>query len=139
MNKLPDDQTKQRPGMGDRHLPSSLGRELLVKDVMTKDVISIFKYENVMKVADILAENNISGLPVVDREEKVVGVITQADIISVLGVGREHTIKDLLKSMLGEPLPERRLGDIVGDIMTSPAVTIRPDAAISEAVDLMDQ
>lgn len=139
MNKPSDNKTNQRPGKGDRHLLSSLGRELLVKDVMTKDVISILKYENVMKVADILAEKNISGLPVVDREEKVVGVITQADIISVLGAGREHTIKDLLKSMLGEPLPERRLGDIVGDIMTSPAVTIRPDAAVSEAVDLMDQ
>lgn len=40
MNKPPDNQTNQRLRTGDRHLPSSLGRELLVKDVMTKDVIS---------------------------------------------------------------------------------------------------
>lgn len=139
MNKAPNNEINPRHDIVARHLPSALGRELLVSEVMTKDVISISKYENVMKVADILAEKNISGLPVVDREQKVVGVITQADIISVLGVGREHTIKDLLKSMLGEPLPERRLGDIVGDVMTSPAITIRPEATIAEAVDMMDQ
>jgi CBS domain-containing protein len=57
----------------------------------------------------------------------------------MVGVGREHTFKDLLKYMLGEPLPERRLGDHVGDIMTSPALTIKPGANIAEAVRIMDE
>ncbi len=122
-----------------RHLRSGIGIELLVRDVMTKDVISITKYDSVMNVANILTEKNISGLPVVDKEKKVVGIITQADILSMVGVGREHTFKDLLKYMLGEPLPERRLGDHVGDIMTSPALTIKPGANIAEAVRLMDE
>jgi CBS domain-containing protein len=76
---------------------------------------------------------------VVDKEQKVIGIITQADILSMLGVGREHTFKDLLKYMLGEPLPERRIGDLVGDIMTAPALTIRPDENIAEAVRIMDE
>jgi CBS domain-containing protein len=41
--------------------------------------------------------------------------------------------------MLGERLPERRIGDLVGDIMTSPALTIRPDTNIAEAVKIMDE
>jgi CBS domain-containing protein len=41
--------------------------------------------------------------------------------------------------MLGEKLPERRMGDIVGDIMTAPVDTIRPAASIAEAVQVMDQ
>jgi CBS domain-containing protein len=57
----------------------------------------------------------------------------------MVGVGREHTFKDLLKYMLGEPLPERRVGDLVGDIMTSPALTIKPDANIADAVRIMDE
>jgi CBS domain-containing protein len=121
------------------HLRSRIGLEMLVRDVMTTNVISITKYESIMHVANILTEKNISGLPVIDKEQKVIGIITQADILSMVGVGREHTFKDLLKYMLGEPLPERRMGDLVGDIMTSPALTIKPAANIAEAVRIMDE
>ena len=123
----------------DRHIKSSIGLEMRVQDVMTKGVISISKYEPIMQVADILTEKNISGLPVVDKDRRVLGIITQADILSMIGVSREHTFKDLLKHMLGEPLPVRKMGDTVGDIMTSPALTIRPDASIAEAVKIMDE
>jgi len=110
-----------------------------VQDVMTEDVISILKYESIMHVAKILSEKNISGLPVVDKKNKVIGIITQADILSILGIKKGHTLKDLLKHMLGEPLPERRMGDIVGDIMTSPAATIKTNANIAEAAQMMDE
>ena len=120
------------------HLRSKVGFEMLVRDVMTEKVRSTTKYENIMYVADILTENNISGLPVVDKENKVIGIISQADILSMVGVSRDHTFKDLLKYMLGERLPERRMGDLVGDIMTSPALTIKPGENIAEAVKIMD-
>lgn len=123
----------------DKHIKSSIGLEMRVQDVMTKGVISISKYDPIMQVADILTEKNISGLPVVDKDRRVLGIITQADILSMIGVSREHTFKDLLKHMLGEPLPLRKMGDTVGDIMTAPALTIRPDANIAEAVRMMDE
>jgi CBS domain-containing protein len=123
----------------DKCIRSSMGLELFVQDVMTRNVLSISKYETILKVANILSEKNISGLPVVDKNNKVLGIITQADILSIVGVSREHTFKDLLKYMLGEPLPERRQGDYVGDVMTSPALTIRPDANIAEAVRMMSE
>ena len=121
------------------HLRPRIGLEMVVRDVMTTNVISVTKYENIMHVANILTEKNISGLPVVDKEGSVIGIITQADILSMVGVGREHTFKDLLKYMLGEKLPERRVGHFVGDIMTSPALTIRPDANVAEAVRIMEE
>jgi CBS domain-containing protein len=121
------------------HLRPRMGLEMVVRDVMTKNVISVTKYESIMHVANILTEKNISGLPVVDKEGKVLGIITQADILSMVGVGRDHTFKDLLKYMLGEKLPERRVGDLVGDIMTSPALTISPDANVAEAVRIMEE
>jgi CBS domain-containing protein len=127
--------TKQSSG----HIRSTVGLEMRVQDVMTGDVISILKYESIMHVAKILSEKNISGLPVVDKKNKVIGIITQADILSILGMRKGHTLKDLLKHMLGEPLPERRMGDIVGDIMTSPAATIKTNANIAEAAQIMDE
>jgi CBS domain-containing protein len=121
------------------HLRSRIGLEMYVRDAMTTSVLSTTKFESIMSVADTLTEKNISGLPVVDKENKVIGIITQADILSMVGVGRDHTFKDLLKYMLGEPLPHRRIGDLVGDIMTAPALTIKPDANIADAVRIMDE
>jgi len=123
----------------DKQIKSAIGLELLVQDVMTKGVICVSKYDPVMKVADILTEKNISGLPVVDKEQRVIGIITQVDILSMIGVSREHTFKDLLKHMLGESLPARKLGDYVGDIMTSPVFSIKPHANIAEAVRIMSE
>lgn len=123
----------------EKYIRSNIGYEIFVRDVMTKNVISIFKYDNILQVANILLEKNISGLPVVDKENRLVGVVTQADILSMVGIRKEHTIKDVLKHMLGERLPERKIGDIVGDIMASSIITISPDANIAEAAQIMDE
>jgi CBS domain-containing protein len=110
-----------------------------VEDVMKKDVLSVKKFDTIVSAANILLEKNISGLPVVDNDNKVVGIVTQADILSIVGVIKDHTIKDLLKHLLGEKLPERRMGDIVGDIMTTPVATIHPETNIAEAVQQMGE
>jgi len=130
--------TLQEEGSG-KQIRSAIGLELHVRDVMTKDVLVVTKYESITKVANILSGKNISGVPVVDNDRKVLGIVTQADILSMLGVGREHTFKDLLKYMLGERLPQSKMGDIVGDIMTVRAITIKPDANIADAVKIMDE
>ena len=125
--------------MTDGHIKSAMGREMHVEDVMKKDILSVKKFDTVVSAANILLEKNISGLPVVDNDGKAVGIITQADILSVVGISKDHSVKDLLKHLLGEKLPERKMGDIVGDIMTSPVATIRPEASIAEAVHQMSE
>jgi CBS domain-containing protein len=121
------------------HLRSTMGDEMYVEDVMTREVISVLKYDSIVHAAHILSEKNISGLPVVDKKNKVIGIITQADILSIVGMRKGHTLKDLLKHMLGERLPERKMGDIVADIMVSPAVTLTTRANIAEAAQMMDE
>lgn len=130
---------KDMKGSRSKQLGSTIGLDMLVQDVMTKDIISVQKYESILHVADILSEKSISGLPVVDKGNRVIGIITQADILSVVGIRKEHTLKDLLKHMLGEPLPEKKIGDIVADIMASPAVTIKPTSNIAEAAQILDE
>jgi len=58
--------------------------ELKVKDIMSKNVITIGPEETVEKAAVKMLEHRISGLPVVNDKGKVVGVITQGDIFKVL-------------------------------------------------------
>ena len=122
-----------------RHSRVRVSLKLSVRDAMTQDVISVSKFDDIAHVVKLLAEKNISGLPVIDREGHVVGIISEADVVSTVGAIRSHTFKDLLKHVLGHQAPQRKIGHIVGDIMTSPAVTINDDAEISEAVRLMDE
>jgi acetoin utilization protein AcuB len=62
-----------------------------VKDIMTKDVTTVFPDHTVEETAQVLQENRISGAPVVDADNQLVGTITQTDLfrvlISLTGVG----------------------------------------------------
>jgi CBS domain-containing protein len=55
--------------------------ELLAKDLMTKNVIKVKADMTIRELSDILLKNKISGVPVVDDEDKLVGIVTEADII----------------------------------------------------------
>lgn len=122
-----------------RYARERLALKVVVNDVMSRDVIAISKYSDIDEAARLLSENRISGLPVVDKENLVIGVISEADILSVAGLKEGHTFKDILRHVLGEPLPERKRGNIVGDIMTSPAITTRPDVDIRDVARVLDE
>ena len=47
-------------------------------------------------------------MPVVDDENRVLGVISEADILMLAGMNKGHTFKDILRNILGGPIPERR-------------------------------
>lgn len=58
--------------------------ELKVKDIMSKNIITIGPEDTVEKAAVIMLEHRISGLPVINEKGKLVGIITQGDIFKVL-------------------------------------------------------
>ncbi len=122
-----------------KHAKSRLTSKILVRDVMSENVIAAQKFDDITSAARILSENNISGLPVVDKENRVIGIISEADVLAMMGTQRQHTFKDFIMHLFGHPLPERKMGDLVGDIMTPTPITIRPDADISEAAKIMDE
>lgn len=122
-----------------RHAKERLALKVAVSDVMTKDVISVKKSADIHEAAQLLSENNISGLPVVDEENHVVGIVTEADILYMAGIDRGHTFKDILRHFIGEPTPKRKIGDTVGDIMASPAITAKPDTDIRAVAGILDE
>ncbi len=122
-----------------KHAKERLALRHSASDVMTKDVIAVKGDADFHEAARLLSENKISGLPVVDEENHVIGIITEADILSLAGMKRGHTFKDILRHVLGEPLPERKTGNRVGDIMTSPAIITKPDADIREVARILDE
>lgn len=113
--------------------------KISIRDVMTKDVITIKNDADVNDVIRLLSDNNISGLPVIGNENHVIGIVTEADILSMAGMKRGHTLKDILRHILGEPLPLRKTGSKAGDVMTSPAITTKAGVSIKEAAKIMDE
>ncbi|MGZ3602957.1 MAG: CBS domain-containing protein, partial [Ktedonobacterales bacterium] len=55
------------------------------RDIMTHEVISISPLVSLQDAARLLSEYHISGVPVLDDERRMVGIITQADIIGKTG------------------------------------------------------
>jgi acetoin utilization protein AcuB len=68
----------------DMHELYYLLSEVKIKDIMTRKVTTIRDDETVEKAAVLMLEGNFGGLPVVDEDRKVVGIITDTDIFKVL-------------------------------------------------------
>jgi len=95
-----------------------------VRDVMTDEVVVVATGTPVKNVAKVLGRRRISGVPVVDADEHVVGVVT---------------VNDLLRTMTGGSHPESASGPTARELMTAPAVTIGPDASIVEAAAALER
>ena len=121
-----------------RHAEQRLARRISVRDVMSKNVIKIRADADFNEATNLLSENRISGLPVVDEEDRVIGVITEGDVLSMAGM-REHGFKDIIRHILGEPLSRPKESRRLRDVMTSPAITTGPEADIREVALTLDE
>jgi CBS domain-containing protein len=114
-----------------------------VRDVMTSEVLSVRRTAPLKVVAQLLVDNKISGLPVVDIDGTVLGVISEADFL-IKEIGRETIRHRPLARVLGESRTTRSQLDKVeatraADAMTAPAITIESSRPISEAARLMTE
>jgi CBS domain-containing protein len=75
---------------------------------------------------------------VIDNEDRVIGVIGELDIIMANQGKKGVGIRDLVRRITGEPVPKRKDGNYVGDVMSEPPITIKKDADILEAARILD-
>ena len=114
---------------------------LTIRDVMSRPALSVHPTTALKNVARLLVEHRISGLPVTDDDGRVLGVITEADLLlKEQGAANVHHRR--LARLLGESTETRsQLAKLAatsaGDAMTSPAVTISADRPIAEAAAVM--
>ncbi|NLN86068.1 MAG: CBS domain-containing protein [Syntrophomonadaceae bacterium] len=119
---------------------------MLVKDVMTKDVQTVRPDEKVDKVARLLVDNRISGVPVVDENHHVVGIITEKDLMIKATELKVPFYLTLFDSIIFLENPIRFNNDLkkytatyVKEAMTEKVVTVSEDFPISEVVPLMQK
>jgi CBS domain-containing protein len=111
-----------------------------VEDLMSVGVIAVAPETPLKDAAALLAEHHISGLPVVDENSALLGIVSEADIL-VKERGPEPRHVGLIGWLLGGGVadPEKLAARTAGDAMTSPAITIRPNGRVSEAARLMTE
>jgi CBS domain-containing protein len=114
-----------------------------VKDIMTINVISIGADETVAKAASLMLQNRISGLPVVDKEGELVGMVTEGDFLRRGELGTQRRRPKWLEFILGPgKLAEeyvRASGRKVEDVMTPDPWTISEDDSLEAVVGMMER
>jgi len=126
---------------------------IMVKEAMQSDVIKFKDVNTISYVANVLREKKISGAPIVDEDNKVIGVISEGDIMRLIEV-HSPNINLILPAPLDLiELPVRMRLELdelakgvskaasvlVGEIMTKEVVKSKGDFSISDAASLMDR
>jgi len=95
-----------------------------VSDLMRRSVVTVRDDTPVPEVLDLMVREHLHGVPVLDGDKKLVGVVTQQDVyFSAMTQGRS-----------GSSQPRRML---VGDIMTAPAVSVAADTDLRGLCGIM--
>jgi CBS domain-containing protein len=109
-----------------------------VKDVMSTRVIAVRKTASFKEMATRLREHHLSAFPVVDDDFKVIGVVSEADLLTKEALdGGQGGMPGMISGILQRREQERAAGLTAGDLMTRPAVTVQPDDPVEQAVRLM--
>jgi CBS domain-containing protein len=103
-----------------------------VHDVMTASVVSVDRITPYKEIARRLAEHKVGGVPVLTMGRHVAGVVSEGDLLAARDTNPAG------RRWLGWPRRPRQHGTMAEDLMTSPAITIRPDATIAAAARLMN-
>jgi CBS domain-containing protein len=114
-----------------------------VRDVMTTRVITVGPDTKVAEIARCLLENRISAVPVVETDGRLVGIVSEGDLMRRSESGTEHRTSWWLSLLL---LPERRATDYLKthgrraqEVMTRALITVNDDASLEEIAEILEK
>ncbi|APO78779.1 CBS/BON domain-containing protein (plasmid) [Rhizobium etli 8C-3] len=114
-----------------------------VSTIMTSAVITIQSTATVAEAANLMLANRISGLPIVEPQGMLVGLISESDLLrrSELDTERQRSWWLSLLASPGKVAEEyvRAHGRKVKEVMSAPVMTVSPYATLGEAADLMER
>ena len=115
---------------------------MLLREIMTKDVISISHEATLKEAGEVFKQKRISGLPVVNENEEIVGVVTITDMLKILGQIyklKESEKKSQADIMLSEMYEGEKQKAQVKDLMTREVHVLKEESSIEEVMRLMFQ
>jgi CBS domain-containing protein len=112
-------------------------------DVMVRDVVTVRPETDLAEAVKLLAERDVSALPVVDAESRLVGILSEADLVHRVEIGTEKRRPWWLEAVTGAgTLAEefaKSHGEKVGEIMTSDVVAVAEDTPLSEIAAILER
>ncbi len=115
-------------------------KDTTVKEIMNKEPIFIHESRSVEESVKIMLEHNINGIPVVDAESHVVGIITQGDLLlkatrsplfRLWPYGSYTTTEELMNEY------KKIIGTSVSEVMTKDPICIHEDELVSKAAEIL--
>jgi CBS domain-containing protein len=118
-------------------------KPLTAADVMQKGALTVNSDADVADAAMIMLRNKISGLPVIDHNHILVGIITESDLLRRVEIGTERRRAHWLEVLLG---PGHEAAEYtathareVSNVMTERVITVAANAPLADVVALMEQ
>lgn len=130
-----------KPQSSDAPSESTVAR---VRDIMTSEAIFVSAHASVGRIAHLMHDKAISGMPVVDDARRVIGIVTDLDLIVRNTRIDPPAFLPVLEGRIPLETPghfKRRLQHMVGmearDVMTEEVLTISPDEVVETLADIM--
>jgi CBS domain-containing membrane protein len=121
-----------------QHALERLKREVTVAEIMSREVVAVKPYTPLAEVAGAMGLRGISGVPVVDDADRVVGVVSEKDFLRRMGVEDSQNFMTLVASCLRSKgcvaLPIKK--QTAEDLMSAPAVTVTPETRVRDLAEL---
>ena len=108
-----------------------------VRDVMTHDVVTVDEHTSLKDITPLLADRRVGAVPVLDRDARVLGVVSEADLVPKEEFPEGPPGARLFQGRRQRQTRAKATGDIAVELMTAPAVTVGPDATLAEAARLL--
>jgi CBS domain-containing protein len=116
---------------------------MLARDIMTTNVITFAPETSVLEAAQMLVDRRISGAPVVDGAGRVLGIVSEGDLIRRAELGTEKEWSGWREFLMAKRTLAhefiRSHATRVGDIMTTPAWTVNEDTTLAELAELFEK
>jgi CBS-domain-containing membrane protein len=100
---------------------------------MTRDVVTVDEHTPFKEITQLLADCHISAMPVLDPDARVVGVVSEADLLRKEEFPQGPPGARLFEGRRRRATRAKATGDTAVELMTAPAITVGPDASVAEA------
>lgn len=117
---------------------------LKAKDIMTKEILTVYPDTEIVQAAKLMLDKHISGLPVVDKEGHLKGIICQSDLMAQQRKIPLPSFFILLDSAISLTSPQQIENEVrkmsavkVSDAMTPDPITVDPETGLEDIATLM--
>jgi CBS domain-containing protein len=124
-----------------RHSLKRITQSIKAGDIMTIEVIAVKRETPLKEVAKLMAEQGVSGVPVIEEDRKVAGIISEKDFLSRMGAGNSKTFMGIVaKCLKGKACVALSIrARNAEDIMTSPAVAVNEETTLLDITNIFKE